>query len=157
MRRRLRRVLRPNTRSPARLRSHAGFGLVELLIALTVTSVAIMALVAALSSGYAASLRASRVATAAAVAIAELESFRALRYAEIVVQTTSANRQGADSRLYPVTTTVVETCPNGSAPSAGACSGGGRPLRSVTVEVREPTTNAVLTRHSSAFEQLTTS
>lgn len=160
---RLRAILRPSGKSLlARLRSDGGFGLVELLVAMLVTMIAVMALVAALSSSHVALLRASRISTAAAVASAELETYRALKYSEFPSPTpwtspSGTTRQGADGRLYPVTITVVDTCPNGSAPTGSplACSSSGRPLKSVTVVVREPTTTNVLVRESSAFEELT--
>src|SRR5688572_21699341 len=146
----------------ARLRSEGGFGLVELLIAMVVTMIAVMGLVAALSSSHVSLLRASRISTAAAVASAELETFRALEYtdAAFTAGTTTTDKQGADRRMYPTTTTVVDICPDGSTPTAGpplACppAAGGRPLKSVTVVVREPTTNKILVRETSSFDEAT--
>lgn len=124
---------------------------------MVVTSIAVMALVASLSSGYASLVRASRVSTAAAIASAELENYRARLYSEITPGgPTTVNVPGADGRSYPTTTTVTVTCPDGGT-WAGTCTGGGRPLKNVEVTVREPSTNAVLVNESSAFEELTTS
>ncbi len=61
-----------------RLASQGGFGVVELLIAMTVMVVAIMALVAVLNSGMVTLRRAADASTAAAVADKQMEAYRAL-------------------------------------------------------------------------------
>jgi Tfp pilus assembly protein PilV len=66
-----------------RARSQEGFGLVELMIAMTVLVVGILALVAGLSSGYFALNRAGQRATAAALADSQMEKYRALPYSSI--------------------------------------------------------------------------
>jgi len=68
---------------PVRARSEEGFGLIELLIAMTVLAVGILALVAGLTSGYLALNRASDRGSAAALADSQLEKYRALDYASI--------------------------------------------------------------------------
>jgi Tfp pilus assembly protein PilV len=65
------------------LRDEGGFGLIELLIAMTVLVVGIMALFAMFESGIRQIKRASTVTTAAALADAEMENYRAIRYSEI--------------------------------------------------------------------------
>jgi Tfp pilus assembly protein PilE len=62
--------------------------LVELLIAMFVLTVGILALVAAYSSGYVALNRATRVSSATLVANAQMERFRALQYSAIQLNTT---------------------------------------------------------------------
>ena len=62
--------------------------LVELLIAMMVLTVGILALVAAYSSGYVALNRATRVSSATLVANAQMERFRALQYSAIQLNTT---------------------------------------------------------------------
>lgn len=62
--------------------------LVELLIAMIVLSVAILALVAAYTSGYVALNRATRVSSATLVADSQMERFRALQYSAIQLNTT---------------------------------------------------------------------
>src|SRR5687767_14823219 len=97
MRRRF--IFRPEvTRLSARARSQGGFGLVELLIAMTVTTIAVMGLLATLSSSHVSLIRASRVSTAAAVASAELETYRALKYTDpaFTAGSTTVPKQGAD-------------------------------------------------------------
>ena len=61
-----------------RVREESGFGLVELLIAMTVMVVGITAIVAGLSSGIVAVKRAADESTAAALADAQMEAYRAL-------------------------------------------------------------------------------
>jgi type IV pilus modification protein PilV len=64
-------------------KDEAGFGLVEVLVAMIVLSVGILALFAMFESGIRHIRRASTVTTAAALADREMERFRALRYASI--------------------------------------------------------------------------
>jgi type II secretory pathway pseudopilin PulG len=61
-----------------RVREESGFGIVELLIAMTVMVVGIMAIVAGLGSGIVAVKRAGDESTAAALADAQMEAYRAL-------------------------------------------------------------------------------
>jgi prepilin-type N-terminal cleavage/methylation domain-containing protein len=61
-----------------RARDEAGFGLVELLIAMTVMAIGITAIVAGMSSGFVAVNRARDASTAAAVADKQMEAYRAL-------------------------------------------------------------------------------
>jgi type II secretory pathway pseudopilin PulG len=61
-----------------RVREESGFGIVELLIAMTVMVVGIMAIVAGLGSGIIAVKRAGDESTAAALADAQMEAYRAL-------------------------------------------------------------------------------
>jgi Tfp pilus assembly protein PilV len=65
---------------PGRVSEEAGMGLVELLIAMTVMSIGIFALVAGLSSGHVTLQRASTNSTAAALADEQMEAFRAARW-----------------------------------------------------------------------------
>jgi Tfp pilus assembly protein PilV len=67
----------------SRTSSEDGFGLVELLIAMTVLVIGILALFAMFESGIRHIRRASTVTTAAALADKEMENFRAIRYDSI--------------------------------------------------------------------------
>lgn len=78
----------------ARLRSDAGFGLVEMVIALTLLSVGMFALIATYSSGSTALLRASRIGSAGVVADTQMERYRALRYDEIGLDVSSIPTSG---------------------------------------------------------------
>lgn len=63
-----------------RARRQGGFGLVELLIAMNVLVIGILALFAMFQAGIIQIRRASTVSTSIALAEAEMENFRALRY-----------------------------------------------------------------------------
>ncbi len=80
-----------------RAREESGFGLLELLMAMVMLNVGILAIVAAFSSGNAALARASRVSTAAALADKQMESYRGLIYDNIVFTTSEWNGAIADS------------------------------------------------------------
>lgn len=67
----------------ARAREEEGFGLVELLMAMTILSVGILAVVAGFSSGIVAIDRASRTSTATALADTRLELYRGITYCAI--------------------------------------------------------------------------
>lgn len=66
-----------------RAREEDGFGLIELLIAMTILSVGILAVVAAFSSGIVAIDRANRTSTATALADVRVELYRGIRYCAI--------------------------------------------------------------------------
>ena len=61
-----------------RARDECGFGMLELLMAMVMLNVGILAIVAAFSSGSRALARASRVSTAAALADTQIEAYRGL-------------------------------------------------------------------------------
>ena len=60
-------------------KSEDGFGLIELLMSMTMLNVGILALIAAFQSGAFALQRASKLSTAAAIADVQLERYRALQ------------------------------------------------------------------------------
>ena len=74
-----------------RLRSESGFLLVELLIALMLLNIGLLSIVAAFSAGSTALLRASRKATAGALADQQMELYRSLTYTAIALDQTSVN------------------------------------------------------------------
>jgi type II secretory pathway pseudopilin PulG len=80
-----------------RARDESGFGMLELLMAMVMLNVGILAIVAAFSSGNAALARASRVSTAAALADKQLEAYRGLIYDNIVFITSEWNAAIADN------------------------------------------------------------
>ena len=167
-----------------RIRDEAGFGLVELLIAMTIMSIGIFAVVAGFSSSIETNRRASKASTAGAIADKEMEGFRRLAYTAIadppvdptvtpLIDPTGAingDRTGPDGRSYFVTSELVPAvvCADGSLDSSGgtcAANGGtiGRPVKTVTVTVRSDPTKSdpatasdpVLIRQSSTFDQST--
>jgi prepilin-type N-terminal cleavage/methylation domain-containing protein len=125
----------------ARLHDESGFGLIELLIAMTVLSVGILATVAAFTSGTFALQRAGKLSTATAVADAQMERYRAIKYEVIALTQSSLDAAPADYATDPkypsdpATRVVVAAC--ATAPSqADACTASrptdgadGRPYR----------------------------
>ena len=80
-----------------RARDESGFGLLELLMAMVMLNVGILAVVAAFSSGNAALARASRVSTASALANKQMESYRGLIYDNIVFAASEWSAAVADA------------------------------------------------------------
>jgi type II secretory pathway pseudopilin PulG len=80
-----------------RARDESGFGLIELLMAMVMLNIGILAIVAAFSSGNRALARASSVSTAAALADKQMEAYRGLIYDNIVFVTSEWNAALADS------------------------------------------------------------
>ena len=156
-----------------RVRDEAGFGLVELLVAMTVMVVGITALVAALSSGMVALQRAEQSSTAAAVADIQMEGYRKLRFASITPTCgptaspsddcfVSSTVTGPDGRSYRVDNAIRWNCALGTLGGTVASpdctpSGGTRPAKFVTVVVYDPSTTPAkeLFRESSTFDQAT--
>jgi type II secretory pathway pseudopilin PulG len=109
-----------------RARDESGFGLLELLMAIVMLNVGVLAIVAAFSSGNAALARASRISTGAALADKQMEVYRGLIYDNIILKTsewTSAladpsytvDRAYQDNMASPVApkalVSTVTTCP----------------------------------------------
>jgi type II secretory pathway pseudopilin PulG len=155
-------------------KTEAGFGLVELLIAMTVMVIAIMAIVAGFSSGMEAIKRASRASTAATLADIQMEGFRKMTYASITptcVSGTSAatdcfstvTQTGPDGRTYRIDTAIRFECAvgtlGGTVPSSATCTGTGatRPVKRVTLVIYDPapTPATELFRETSNFDPAT--
>jgi Tfp pilus assembly protein PilE len=101
---------------PVRLRvsEENGFGLIELVMAMFMLNVGILALVAAFNSGAIALRRASHISTGAAIADSQMELYRALTYAQIGFDATTIagldNTYKCDVALDPAN--GVHACPN---------------------------------------------
>lgn len=80
-----------------RAREEDGFGLIELVIAMSILAVGLMALVAAFSSATISVNRASGTATAAAIADSQMESFRMMIYDQVGVDTAAATLAALDT------------------------------------------------------------
>ena len=76
-----------------RLRSEAGFGLIELLMAMVMLNIGILAIVAAFNSGMFALKRASKISTASAIADSQMELYRAITYSAIALDATARARE----------------------------------------------------------------
>jgi type II secretory pathway pseudopilin PulG len=80
-----------------RASDESGFGLLELLMAMVMLNVGVLAIVAAFSSGNAALARASRISTAAALADKQIEIYRGQDYDNILFTTSEWNSAVGDS------------------------------------------------------------
>ena len=136
-------------------------GLVELLVAMTVLSIGIFALVAGFSSGFGAINRASKTSTAGTLADKQMESFRH-GAGESVVSIAGAAKTGADGRTYWIQTVVASKCPDETdpvgTPPTCTLSGGvtSRPVKRATVTVRDGSATApLLITETSTFDEST--
>src|SRR5262245_31992235 len=139
--------------------SESGFGVIELLIAMTVMAVGIMAIVAGFSSGIVALNNASRTGTAGTLADKQMEAYRALQFDDIAIQPgTPQPATGPDGRAYIVDTTIAWDCPLGPPPpwmtTPPNCTGA-RPVKKVTVAVRDVATTKTLITETSTFDEAT--
>jgi Tfp pilus assembly protein PilV len=166
-----------------RLNDEAGVGLVELLAAMIVLMIGILAVFAMFESGIRHIKRASTVTTAGALADKEMENFRAIRYASIGLPdslvTAAAEPYDDDTAFQASAASRVDLAACGTSPCTtkvpvqtltGADGEsyrvdtyvtwqsvpGGRPLKLVTIVVRDadnPT--KVWARTASAFDRST--
>jgi len=105
----------------ARLRAEQGFGLIELLLAMVMLNIGILAIVGAFNSGIFALNRASKVTTASALADQQMELYRALTYSAIALDSTTLS--SADN-TYKCDTALGASCPNStSGEITTTCSG----------------------------------
>lgn len=151
-----------------RTRCEQGFALVEMLIAIVIINIGLLAILLALTSGVAALRRSAETSTASAVADKQLEQYRALAYASIYLDTTSLSSVDATytaDSAYSATQ-VNQTC----SPLTAACTpsqtvtgpdgrsyrvdtfivsvtpSGGSPVKQITVVVRKSGATATLAR-----------
>jgi len=103
----------------SRLRREDGFMLVELVIAMAVLTVGILALVGAYSAGYASLNRANSTSSASVLADSQMERFRALQYAAIQLNTTCGASCTEDS-TYTSDTAYSSTAQVSGCTSTGA-------------------------------------
>ncbi len=104
-----------------RLREEDGFGLIELLMAMVLLNVGILAIVAAFNSGMFALKRAGKISTASALADSQMELYRALTYGAIALDSTAL---GATDNTYKCDSALGVSCPNSiSAEVQATCSG----------------------------------
>jgi prepilin-type N-terminal cleavage/methylation domain-containing protein len=167
----------------SRLRSEDGFGLVELLAAMAILSIGLLALLSAIVSGETTLRRASRTATAATLADAQMELYRALTYGAIALDATQVGLTDStyrgDTALAGdiandiTTTTGCSGLPNQCNPSRtltgpdhgsyrvdtyvlSRATPSGRPVKVVTVVVRDgDNPAATYVRQSSSFDLAT--
>lgn len=99
----------------ARVRSEEGFGLLELLISMTMLNIGILAIVAAFNSGALALKRAGEVSTASVIADKQMERYRALKYTEIALDSSAVTTANGDTTYQCDVANKIDP--------AGACGG----------------------------------
>ena len=157
----------------SRVRDESGFGLVELLIAMTVMVVGITAIVAAMSSGFIAVKRAADESTASALADKQMEGYRKVTFDSVTptCSPTSAPSAdcfvsntvtGPDGRSYRVDNGIKSKCAVGTLGGTVASptctpTEAARPVKLVTIVVYDPSTAPAkeLFRETSTFDQAT--
>jgi len=109
-----------------RLRANEGFGLIELLMAMTILNIGILAIVAAFNAGTFAVFRASRTSTASSLADKQMELYRSLPWASIGLDSTAL---GSVDNTYKCDTTLGGACPNptSSETTVALCNGSSAP------------------------------
>jgi prepilin-type N-terminal cleavage/methylation domain-containing protein len=133
-----------------RIPTDDGFGLIELVIAMSVLAIGLLGMLATFSAGYVTMTRAGVRGTATALADKTMEAYRGDAYAAIPVGTTTATYSGAtspDGRLYTVASVVT---------AATASNTGGttaRTVKLVTVTVSDATGRQWV-REQSTFDRL---
>jgi len=154
----------------ARIRSQQGFALIEMLIAIVVINVGLLAILLALNSGMVTLRRSAESGTASAVADRQIERYRALAFVAIYLDTTLVAPASTDSTYETDSaysaSQVSQTC----LPLSAACTPsqtvtgpdgrsyrvdtyivwttpvGGAAVKQVTVVVRKAGSTAVLAR-----------
>ncbi len=156
--------------------------MIELLLAMLMLNVGLLAVVAAFNSGIVTLQRASRVTTASVLADQQMERYREITYGNIRLETGAAATADGDTtyrddtaRSYPaaMTTGTCAGVPNECNPSRVATGAdgrqyridtyilsqtptGGRPVKLVTVVVRDAATlTRTYVRQASTFDQST--
>jgi Tfp pilus assembly protein PilV len=103
-----------------RLRADDGFGLIELLMALTLLNIGILAIVAAFQAGALAITRASRTATATTVADKQMELFRAVSYGCVYENSPPADSTYTGDSAYDATFGITSGTNCSSAPPSAS-------------------------------------
>jgi prepilin-type N-terminal cleavage/methylation domain-containing protein len=128
------------------LRAEEGMTLIELLIAMTVMSIGIAALVAGFSSGIVSINRARTTSTAGTLADQQMELYRQASFASLPTTLQSPTTPtGPDGQIYWMQVDGAWTCAVGTY-SAGSCSGtpASRPIKVLTITVRDGSAGAKL-------------
>jgi Tfp pilus assembly protein PilV len=157
-----------------------GFGLIELLIAMIILNVGLLAIIASFQAGIITLSRASRVTTAAVLADQQMELYRAITYDSIRLASSSIPGTAPYTTDPAYNATQITTPACSGSPLPDECNAsrtvtgadnksyrmdvyivqttptGGRPVKQVTIIVRDATqTSRVYVRQASSFDQST--
>ena len=163
-----------------RLRADHGFGLIELLIAMVVLNIGLLAVVASFQAGIISLSRASRVTTASVVADQQMELYRSIKYDSIRLAsaTIPAAAPYTSDAAYSATQITTPACSgppypdecNASRTATGpdnrsyqvdtyivqTTPTGGRALKQVTIVVRDANNlSRAYVRQAATFDQST--
>ena len=163
-----------------RVRSEKGFGLIELLMAMTVLSVAIAAQLTVFEASFTSLHRASRKGTAVMLADKQMEIYRTIAYSCIYLTSATGDSTYSGDSAYSASQVTGSGCSPSTTPPTTATTAsqtvtgpdalsyridtyvvsttptGGRAMKKVTVVVRKVTAGTVgtvLARASSSFDQ----
>jgi len=135
--------------------SEGGFGLVELLIAMVVMSIGISAIVAGYSSGILAVGRAKATTTAGALADQKMEFYRQGSFASVpTTPQTPTTTNGYWTQVDGSWSCAIGTFAAGPPPTCTSTPPS-RPVRLVTITVRDDSTGKLLFTESSTFDAST--
>jgi Tfp pilus assembly protein PilE len=101
-----------------RLRSERGFGMIELLMAMVMLNVGILAVAASFNAGIVSLSRASKISTAATLADSQMELYRALTWSSIALDSSTipSTAPYTTDSAYSVTQ-VTTTCTGSPLPN----------------------------------------
>jgi prepilin-type N-terminal cleavage/methylation domain-containing protein len=148
-------------RLKTRLRADEGMTLIELLIAMTILSIGIAALVAGFSSGVVAINHSRLTSTAGSLADKEMERYRQASFDSLpTTPQAPTTPPGPEGHNYWMKVDGAWTCAVGtfSAGPPPSCSGtpASRPVKSVTITVREgPPPARILFTENATFDSST--
>jgi type II secretory pathway pseudopilin PulG len=160
-------------------RDERGIGLIEILIAMTILSVAISAQLSVFEASMKSIGRAGVAGTAVTLADIQMESYRSLPYACIYLTSASGDSAYTGDPAYGASQVTASSCSPSATPPTNATTAsrtvtgpdhrtyrvdtyvvsstpsGGRALKTVTVVVRSVTTvvGGVLAREATTFDQ----
>ena len=169
------------TLSAARLRAdEGGFGLIELLIAMIILNVGLLAIIASFQAGIVSLGRASRVTTAAVLADQQMELYRSVTYDSIRLASSSipATAPYTTDSAYNASQITTPACSGTPLPDecnasrvvtgadnksyrvdvfiVAAAPTGGRTVKKVSIVVRDASNlSKVYVRQASSFDQST--
>jgi prepilin-type N-terminal cleavage/methylation domain-containing protein len=137
-----------------RLRIEKGMTLIELLIAMVVLAIGVTALVAGLGGGILAVERSANTTIAGTLADQQMETYRQAAFASLALGVQSATTsKGSDGKTYWLRATISWTCPVPPASAANTTTSATpptctstpavRPVKMVSIDVRDPTTSGV--------------